>query len=101
MTDEQAGKQARASFWEARRALDDAKSVACPRRGYLAAGARAEALRSAGLFARVGDRRAMAGADDVAAEARNVAQACGGNIGLDGARRKKRRKKQRKKRARR
>jgi hypothetical protein len=99
MTDATAKKQAQDSYWEGKRLLDDAKSVACPRRGHLAAQARAAALRSAGLFSRVGDRRAMVGADDIAAEARNVAQGCGGGIPLHGVIRL--RKKRRKKRARR
>lgn len=95
MTDAEATKQARDSFWEARRSLDDAKSVPCPRRKHLAAQARASALRSAGLFARVGDRRAMAASDDVAAAARNVAQACPGGVFLEGARPRRKRSKKR------
>lgn len=99
MTDKEATKKAQDSYWEAKRSLDEAKHVPCPRRGYLAATARAAALRSAGLFARVGDRRAMSISDDVAAAARNVAQGCGGGIPLHGVIRLK--KKRRKKRARR
>jgi hypothetical protein len=92
MSAKDARRRAQDAFWSAKRTVYEAKHIGCPRRGDLASKARSEALRSAGLFAKVGDQRSMGMADSVAAEARHVLQSCPGYVPLSGARprRKKR-----------